>query len=198
MENEEASQSQIKEAENRMRAHLKKRGASLRGLRRLYLFVDEGQSPVLFNEQEPRSRDFVGTDFEALRRLEEYHRPRMDAVRAAFPAVENQLREVGITLLSKEEWLKTPGRPRLVLTLDLGKPKKGASFSARLRVEQEIQLVRDPNVKVTMTTWENGSMKRKFKDDGVTEVFNSLLFYFLRFYRIANDLEDGRDQLNLR
>jgi hypothetical protein len=198
MEDEETYQSQIKEAENLMRAHRKKRGASLRGLRALYLFVDEGQSSVAFNQQEPRVRVFNGTDLEALRRLEEYHRPRMDAVRAALPAVESQLREVGMTLLSKEEWLKTPGRPRLVLTLDLGKPKKSASFSARLRVEQEIQLVRDPTVKVTMTTWENGTMKRKFKDDGVTRVFNDLLFYFLHFYRLANDLEDERGQLNLR
>ena len=140
----------------------------------------------------------MGTDFETVRRLEEYHRPKMDAVRAAFPAIESQLREVGITLLSKEEWLKTPGRPRLVLTLNLGKPKKGASFSAHLRVEQEMQLVRDPNVKVTMATWETGTMKRKFKDDGVTKVFNNLLSYFLHFYRIANDLEDERGRPNLR
>jgi hypothetical protein len=77
----------------------------------------------------------------------------------------------------------------LVGTMNLGKPKKNASFSASMRLEEEVQVVRNPSVKLTVKTWEGATIKRKFKHHGVELMFNRCLVNFLFFYRYMNESE---------
>jgi hypothetical protein len=189
------------EFEERIRANRKERAASLRGLRRLYVFVDEGESRVSFSDQYGEQESFCkiirASDPESEKRMEQMHRERMESFRFAFPIVGSKLHETGIERIPGKEWLENPGLPRLVLAIDLGKAKKGASFSIRTHLEQAVLLERDPNVRLTLKTWEGRISKRKFKYDGINWSLGQAVDYFLHSYRIANDLEDQRDQLSL-
>ena len=123
------------------------------------------------------------------RLLKEAHTERMQAIRAAFPNVENKIREAGIDLIPVEEGLRNPECPGLVVMMHLGKPKKNASFSASMHLEQEVQLLRDPGVKFRLTTWESRLQKRKYKYDGIEWILNKIVDEFLFYYRQVNPVQ---------
>ena len=181
-----------KEMMERMRQYHRQWGASLRGLRRLFLFVHDGGAREHFYENPPfaiNTFSIYGTEDQ----VKEFHRRRMPAVREAFRAVEGQLRGAGITLLTWYEWRGERGRPELTLDLNLGEPNEGAFFSASLRLEQDVRMVRDPEVVARIKTFEVGPVRRKYKYDGVTYVLDGLFDHFLHYYRVANDMDDERD-----
>src|SRR5262249_39762475 len=113
-------------------AIFRERCVSLRGLRSLYVYVIALDSRADFYEKLTVTRllQFQGEETERL--LKEAHAERMKAIKAAFSSVENKIREAGIDLIPVEEGLKNPECPRLVVTMQLGEPKKNASFSARM------------------------------------------------------------------
>ena len=161
----------------------RERGISLQGLRSLYIYVDTPNARAGFH-----NLDYIvayqGEEMERL--LKETHSERMRAIKGAFPAIEAKIREAGIEIIPFEEGFHNPALPRLVVTMHLGKPKKNASFSAIMHLEQEVQLVRDPSVKFKLTTWETGLAKRKYKYNGIEWVLGQCLDSFLFFYRHVN------------
>ena len=162
------------------------RGISMQGLQSLYIHVHTPNAHAAFYENRCVSVLSHGEEMDRL--LKEAHTQRMVAIKAAFPAFENKLREVGIEIIPNEEGVKNPALSCLVITLDLGKPEKKASFSASVYLEQEVQLVCDPGVKFRVKTWEGGISKYKYKHNGIEVVLNSCLDSFLFFYRYINQL----------
>ena len=178
---------------------LNPRDACLRGLKRLYLFVDDSQCTSLFDQyddQEFLTRFVVRAGPVGVDKLiREIQQERMNEVQAAFPVLAGKLREVGIELMPRREWREDQRLPRLILYIELGKPNKGASFQAKLRLEQEIQMARDPSNKFVMTTWDSLWQKRKYKHYGVRWVLDMLALQFLHDYCLANGMEEEVNRL---
>jgi hypothetical protein len=161
------------------------RAAPLQGLRSLYIYVDTPNSKVPFYE----NWCFVtlaSADEETEKKIEAMHKLRMEAVKAAFPIIENMLREEGIEIIPVEKGMESQEYPRLTVTINLGKPKKKAYFSATMHLEQQVQLVCNPAVKFRVKTWETGTAKYKYKHSGVKTAFTSCLNRFLSDHRYAN------------
>lgn len=65
--------------------------------------------------------------------------------------VELRLRKAGIRVLTEEEWLKTPGMPALYVLVTTHENKIGVhAFSIRVKLRQEVKLVRQPNFRTVL------------------------------------------------
>jgi hypothetical protein len=171
--------------EKMMATYRQERAAPLKGLRSLYIYVDTPNSKVPFYE----NWCFITTnsaDEETEKKIEAMHQLRMQAVKVAFPIIENTLREEGIEIIPVEKGMESQEYPRLTVTINLGKPKKKASFSATMYLEQQVQLVCNPAVKFRVNTWQSGTAKYKYKHNGVNTAFTSCLNSFLFEHRYAN------------
>ena len=74
--------------------------------------------------------------------------------------VESQLRNAGIKILTREEKFKTTGNPQLYVNINLLKSSSpfAYAYSVEIRLEQEVSLVRKPNMRTAATTWSRGSV----------------------------------------
>jgi hypothetical protein len=74
--------------------------------------------------------------------------------------VESQLRNAGIRVLTREEKLKTAGNPQLYVNVNLLKSSSpfACPYSVEISLEQEVVLVRKPNMRTVATTWSQGSV----------------------------------------
>ncbi len=95
----------------------------------------------------------------------EYAKPKKDI--GIDPAkiatnVEGKLKAAGIKVLTRDEALKAPGAPHLIVNLDAVEGKDGTvSFGLTLAVAQGCTLARDPNVKVpSCECWSRGKVGR--------------------------------------
>ncbi|MFB3926856.1 MAG: hypothetical protein ACE14T_12470 [Syntrophales bacterium] len=68
--------------------------------------------------------------------------------------VESKLREAGIKVFNKNEWLKTVGRPILYVNINTDQREKyWWSYDVRLELQQMVSLEVNPQVKTLATTW---------------------------------------------
>jgi len=104
--------------------------------------------------------------------------------------VEVKLRQAGIRVLSKEEWLSTAGRPYLYVNIQTVKNKQSVyAFSARVELRQSVTLVRQPSLRQLLTTWSTpgyigtaGSQKLATLRDDVRDLTDQ----FINAYLAAN------------
>lgn len=69
--------------------------------------------------------------------------------------LRKRLKALGVTLLTKEDWENTPGRPTLSLRYTARLESAGCivPFSVSMTLKEDVVLVRDPNQKITATVW---------------------------------------------
>ena len=74
--------------------------------------------------------------------------------------VESQLRNAGIKVLTREEKFKTAGNPQLYVNINLLRSSSpfAYAYSVEISLEQEVSLVRKPNMRTAATTWSQGSV----------------------------------------
>ncbi len=107
--------------------------------------------------------------------------------------VELKLRYAGINVLSKEQCLRTKGRPSLLLNAFV-LPSQWDSFLAAvksLELYEQVSLERNPDVTLYLATWEGG-VKSSFEDELRTAVkvarqeIKSLVEHFVDDYYSIN------------
>jgi len=68
--------------------------------------------------------------------------------------VEKKLKEAGISVLSREAWLQTPGRPVLYVNVNTHESEKyWFSYNIKIEVRQLVFLEANPAVKTLTGTW---------------------------------------------
>ena len=73
--------------------------------------------------------------------------------------VELKLRQAGITVLTRQEWLSTAAAPYLYVNVQAIKnPAKFYVFSTNVELGQRATLVHDPSMSVLATTWSATGM----------------------------------------
>lgn len=74
--------------------------------------------------------------------------------------VESQLRNAGVRVSTREEKFKTAGNPQLYVNINLLKSSSpfAYAYSVEISLEQEVSLVRKPNMRTAATTWSQGSV----------------------------------------
>ena len=72
-------------------------------------------------------------------------------------AVESQLSNAGITVLTKEKSFQAPGKPLLGIDLAIGGKQGLYPYALDISVRQMVKLERDPAVTVYAATWSVGS-----------------------------------------
>ena len=79
----------------------------------------------------------------------------IDEVAGFSDQVREVLQRVGLKLLSREEWLETPGRPTLSLNYSPGRENAGCiiPFYVSLVIKEEVLLARDLKLKINSTIW---------------------------------------------
>jgi len=68
--------------------------------------------------------------------------------------VETKLKSNGIKVLTKDEWLKTPGRPVLYVNINTHETEKyWYAYNVRLELKQVVSLEANPSIKTLASTW---------------------------------------------
>jgi|SRR2546422_778763 len=68
--------------------------------------------------------------------------------------VELKLRQAGITVLTRQEWVSTAAAPYLYVNVQAIKnPANVYAFSANVELRQRVTLVRNPAMSILATTW---------------------------------------------
>jgi hypothetical protein len=68
--------------------------------------------------------------------------------------VERRLKENGIRALSREEWMKTPGKPVLYLSVNTHETERyWYAYDIRIELQQVVYMVANPNAQTLATTW---------------------------------------------
>ncbi|MCX5809940.1 MAG: hypothetical protein NTX36_11315 [Proteobacteria bacterium] len=68
--------------------------------------------------------------------------------------VEAKLKSNGIKVLTKDEWLKTPGRPVLYVNINTHETEKyWYAYNVRLELKQVVSLEANPSIKTLASTW---------------------------------------------
>ena len=80
---------------------------------------------------------------------------RADLSRAQlYKNIESQLKETGITVLSREEWLRSPGRPVLYVNVNIHEFQKYQfAYGVTVELQQIVSLQTNPAVETLATTW---------------------------------------------
>jgi len=69
-------------------------------------------------------------------------------------AIENRLRARGIKVLSREEWLHTPGRPVLCLTVNTHEGERYVfAYDVSMQLLQVVMMEANPQIKSSSVTW---------------------------------------------
>jgi len=68
--------------------------------------------------------------------------------------VEAKLKSNGIKVLTRDEWLKTPGRPVLYVNINTHETEKyWYAYNVRLELKQVVSLEANPSIKTLASTW---------------------------------------------
>lgn len=94
-------------------------------------------------------------------------------------AIEARLKAVGIGVLTKSAFEKTPGQPRMEVYFSKANIETGCSFAVWISVRQSMLLGRDRNIRLLSGTWgSGGSHLQKYKD---APEFNTIMDHVERF-----------------
>ena len=109
--------------------------------------------------------------------------------------VKAKLKDAGIRVVSREEWLKLPGSPYLYLQTSVVKVGRAGTyaFTVAASVLQDVYLKRDPALDLAeATTWSVGSHGHtdRRNRDFVRVAVGDMVDLFLGAYREANGLKD--------
>ena len=104
--------------------------------------------------------------------------------------VELKLRQAGITVLTRQEWLSTAAAPYLYVNVQAIKnPANFYAFSVDVQLRQRVTLVHDPAVLILATTWSAtgviGTVGSK-KLRSLREAVRDLTDQFINAYLAAN------------
>lgn len=117
---------------------------------------------------------------------------------------ELQLRQYGIKVLSREEWLTAPGMPYLyiVCNAQLIEGTGLVAYNVQVELSQQVLLVRDPAIECTAVTWRRSSVGsvgrgnlRQVRDgikDDVAEFINDYLAVNPREPATKKEAEKGK------
>jgi hypothetical protein len=68
--------------------------------------------------------------------------------------VARRLKERGVSMLSREEWMQTPGRPVLYLCVNTHETERyWYAYDIRIELQQIVYMEANPNVQTLATTW---------------------------------------------
>ena len=111
--------------------------ATLKGLKGLYVVIEDLRPEV---EQAGLTKSAIQTD------------------------VELKLRQAGISVLSREQWLNEPGWPYLYVNVNVN-PRSDYSwpYNILLELKQRVILSRDPTIDLNTTTWSVHAVGAYFK-----------------------------------
>lgn len=105
--------------------------------------------------------------------------------------VELQLKMAGIKVVSKEEWLKIPGSPRLYININQVYNNQVGAFVCDINVNfnQMVYLERKPDVSCMATTWwttATGAVGVKEMEKKIRETIKDQVDVFLNEYFAVN------------
>jgi len=105
---------------------------------------------------------------------------------------EEQLRIGGVPILTREQWLMTPGMPILYIQVSLHTPQKVDLFSLYINVQlfEQVILERNPQTKEPGLIWAAspfvGTTNARHLKRGIEREIKSQLEEFIKAYRAAN------------
>ena len=113
--------------------------------------------------------------------------------------VELKLKIAGIKVLSKEEWLKTPGSPRLYININQVYNNQVGAFICDMNVNfnQKVNLTRNPDVSCMATTWwtsATGAVGGKEMEEKVRSTIKDQVDLFLSDYLAVNPKQKSKLQ----
>lgn len=101
---------------------------------------------------------------------------------------ESKLQTAGIKVLSKEEFIKTVGKPYLYVNVNITVLKtqiKRYIFYVRVEFNQDVSLVKSPMV-VPATTWSAGGWGIDFSLENIRDIIKDQVDKFIIAYFTAN------------
>lgn len=103
--------------------------------------------------------------------------------------VEAKLRAAGIRILSRDEWLKTPGRPVFYVNVNTHENEKfWFAYDIKAELRQVVSLDANPDTKMLADTWSINMTGRvnigTFED--IRKIVNVVLDKFILAYQSAN------------
>jgi hypothetical protein len=102
---------------------------------------------------------------------------------------EAKIRSVGIKVLSKEEFFKTPGKPYLYVNASISILKTQITryiFYIRVEFNQEVSLVRHPEAIVPAATWSTGGWGIDFSLENIRNTVKNQVDKFVNAYLAVN------------
>jgi hypothetical protein len=113
--------------------------------------------------------------------------------------VELKLKRAGIKVLSKEEWLKTTGSPRLYININQVYNNQVGAFICDMNVNfnQKVNLTRNPEVSCMATTWwtsATGAVGGKEMEEKVRDTIKDQVDLFLSDYLAVNHKQKSKSQ----
>lgn len=143
---------------------------SLRGLKGIYVLIEN--LPPDIEEKGGLTKDQIRTD------------------------IELKLRLAGIKVIPKEDRFGIPGWPFLYVNIDARRNLPGLIiYSVSISLEQQVNLSRDPKIRINATTWSSESHGSAGEAGMVSWIRNSIKDHVDRFindYLSVNPKEDRK------
>ena len=102
---------------------------------------------------------------------------------------ESQLREAGIRVLGREEWLKTPGRPVLYINVNTHEQEKyWFAYNVEVELQQVAAMEANPAIKSLVGTWtvNIAGMVNIGTVNALRDRVKNLMDIFIKAYLSAN------------
>jgi hypothetical protein len=102
--------------------------------------------------------------------------------------VEIRLRAAGIEVLTRDQWLKTVGRPLLYINVNTHDDKFRVAYDIRIDLKQIVSMEANPDVKTLATTWAINMTGMSNIDnlDVIRTNVGSLVDRFIKAFWIVN------------
>jgi hypothetical protein len=102
---------------------------------------------------------------------------------------EAKLRTAGVKILSKEEFVRTPGKPYLYVSVNISILKTQITryiFYVRLEFNQEVSLMKAPETVVPAATWSTGGWGIDFSLENIRDTMKNQVEKFVNAYLAVN------------
>jgi hypothetical protein len=103
--------------------------------------------------------------------------------------IESKLNLAGIHVLPREEFLKRIGHPYLYVNINISMLQTQITryvFYIRIELNQEVQLLRSPGIKVSTETWSTGGWGIDFSLDNIRQTVKTQVDKFINAYLAEN------------
>jgi hypothetical protein len=102
---------------------------------------------------------------------------------------EAKIRTAGMKILSKEEFLRTPGKPYLYVNVNISILRTQITryiFYVRVEFNQEVSLMKNPGTIVPAATWSTGGWGIDFSLENIRNTVKNQVDKFVNAYLAAN------------